>query len=225
MKISFTAMLLLCLFTTISFAQTELNTTSKRSEFGISIGFNTVTSSVTVQGSLATFDQKVKSKIRPGFSLGVMYRYRLNDLLVLRIQPELSFSEAEFYRNTPFGRNMLEREMINLDFPLHLVFEKANKKVSPSVSIGGRYRYDLGVEKYDVTDANGAPAGQVSLFREDDVLVDLGLGMAFKMEHFSFKPAFVYSRGLLNQSGKAIDMLYKSVYSNQFSVRFLFYGA
>lgn len=51
-------------------------------------------------------------------------------------------------------------------------------------------------------------------------IVEIGV----KMEKFTFKPEFVYSRGLLNQS-EDLSFVFKNIYTNQYSVRFLFYGS
>jgi len=222
MKISLIAMLLLCLSTSISFGQEETRT--KRSEFGISVGANAMTSSVKALESMLILDGNFKSEVKPGFSLGILHRYRLSNLLVLRTQAELSFTETEFYLDSEFVSFTNKREMVNIELPIHLVFEKNNKKRTPSAFVGGRYRYDVGGEEIVLTDENGMEIDKVPLFQRNDLLLDVGIGMAFKMEHFTFKPEFVYSRGLLNQKGE-LDMIYESIYSNQFSLRFVFYGS
>ena len=218
MKISLIAMVLLCLTTTISFAQEEAAT--KKSQFGISMGLNFSEASIKTSDPLPLFYNSVETKGRPGFSLGILYRYRLSDLLVLRAQGVISFTSHEFqYESDPFNDFSRNQEKVNLEFPLHLVFEKADKQIAPSVFVGCRYRYDVATEK----DAPSAGSPEIPFFREDDILVDVGLGVAFKMKTFTLKPELTYSRGVLNQAAE-IDPVFDRMYTNQYSFRVSFYG-
>ena len=204
-----------------SFAQNEYF--AKKHQYGISIGFHANKSSLKTLDAaaigLADEFNGVESRIGEGFELGIMYRYQINSFLAARTQAVISFAEDRFFfdANT-FPDATLARERVNLEFPLHLVFEKMDKKVSPSFFFGGRYKYDLAEStRWAIVD-----------FRNNDIALDIGAGLTFHYKRFKFKPELIYSRGLREQverestyqKGRAVD----SVFTNQFGLRLSFYN-
>lgn len=212
---------LVLLFLSLSlFSQQNI---SKKSQFGISLGLQADHSNIgLVDFSTIGFADElndVTSRTGAGFSIGVMYRYQLTSFVAARMQSVLSFaSDRFFFDATTIPDSELKRDMVNIELPLHFVFEKTDRKIAPSAFFGGRFRYDVAESKrWAIID-----------FKPYDFTVDVGVGVAFNLKHFKFKPELTYSRGLLNQvdqvseyqKGNAVD----EIFTNQFGLRFLFYN-
>jgi len=215
---------LLCLTYSIS---AQDNNLSQRSQFGISLQLNNSYTDITTAdfAAIGLFDEYegIESENAFGFGLGIMYRYQLTSFLATRLQGVLAFTEQAFLFNLNDGSFFRrKRELVAIELPLHFVFEKADKKIAPSAFFGARYSFDLAANAESTTNPIRGN------YRHDDFLVDAGVGVAFNLKLFTFKPEIVYSRGLMNQSPKdsgiQLDQAFESIYTNRFTLRLSFYN-
>lgn len=197
---------------------------TSRSQFGIMLELNNSQNKFNTNdfGSVGLADElnEVRSEKGLGIGIGISYAYELNDYVSLRSQAMISFLETRYIFDLNDDSNkVIKRETANVEMPIHVVFENDTKKVSPSVVLGARYRYDLSQNTL-TSKLSGNYSGY-------DILLDAGFGLGFQIENFRFKTELLYSRGLVNQIGenapRTLPSSLKDSYSNQFSLRFLFY--
>lgn len=197
---------------------------SSRSQLGITLELNNNQTRFNTNnfGSVGLADElnDVRSENGLGIGIGILYGYKLNDYVALRTQAILSFLESSYIFDLNNDANkVIKRETVNVEMPIHVVFENTSKKVSPSVILGARYRFDI-AQNTLTSKLSGNYTGY-------DVLLDAGVGVSFKIDDFRFKTELLYSRGLVNQIGenplRSLPASLKDSFTNQFSLRFLFY--
>lgn len=145
--------------------------------FGLnSTGFNVNTVSDIEQHG---FD-KITSNFGLGFGLGLVSNFRLNNSFDLRLTPTLSFTEREI--NYSFveeeGNQAQELEVTYIEFPLLVRYNfDYGERNNPYVIAGVNYARDLR--------STETVKGENILVRtkQNDVLGELGIGLARKMNH------------------------------------------
>ena len=207
----------------------ELDTESltpytKNSQFGIMLELNSSQADInTSEFTNLEFPSRVNGVSTQnglGIGIGILYGYEFNDFMTLRTQAMLSFLETSFTFDLAEELDKtLVRETVNLEFPLHLVLENVNKNISPSAVIGARYRHNLA--------RNTLSSKIVGNYSTNDVLLDAGVGLGFKIDNFRFKTELLYSRGLINQvaenTPRSLNNAISQNNTNQLSLRFMFY--
>ncbi len=131
----------------------------------------------------------------PGFSLGFIINYRLEELWDLRLTPKVAFYENklryEFTDDTPTDIHTVETTMV--EFPLLIKFKSERRENLRMYMIGG---VKPGIEasgKKDLENVNTEleiTGGNLS--------VDLGFGLDIYYPLFKFSPELRFSRGLVN---------------------------
>ena len=102
---------------------------------------------------------------------------------------------------------------------MHLVLEKTEGKVTPSLVLGARFRHNIA--------QNTVTSQLAGNYNSNDILLDGGAGLSFRFDNFRFKTELLYSLGLLNQIGDnaatTLQSALESSNNNQLALRFLFY--
>lgn len=196
--------------------------TSKKSEFGISLEVNTSNKNITLgdlDALMSNGFNGIEAQNSFGFGLGIMYQHQFNSFLAGRFQGVLVFLENELVYKDGFADFVRKQELVKVEFPLHLVLENKNKRIAPSFIMGGKYSYDLG--KKGATSSLGS-------FKNEDFLLDFGVGVTFKTKLFKFKPELIYSRGMINQVKKdlsaPLNNTLDKAFEDRFTLRFLFFN-
>jgi len=213
-----TLFLLFC----FSFSAAQSERSVRKSELGILLESNLSTPKFELSESVQNGTnpiQNIEGKAGIGFAIGVMYKYHLNDFLAVRTQPTLAFLERKFlYSFVNDISSERKEEALNIELPIHLVFEKTTKKYSPSLIVGGRYGYDI---------AANSRARQVNglNFRALELQLDVGVGLGINSKLFTIKPEIVYSKGIISQlpdSGFQTSG-FKNIKNDRIGIRLLFY--
>jgi len=208
--------------TSSTFSQFTLD--RKKSSFGISLDANVTSTKMTLsQKFLSIYDGKLvkaDSKLKPGFGLGIFYLYRFNEKFGLKTQANLSFLETivdfeiEGSLDQTFSR---QREQVFIELPISLIYENLNKKISPTFSLGGRLGYDITEESNAITTTED---NQIHLGLE------AGIGVAFSLNKFVFRPELILSNWMTEQSRfiGVPEESYERHGLGQMALRFSFYG-
>jgi len=208
---------------TEEFLYEELKPFAEKHHFGINLELNNSNPSAELNafGSIGLSDRlnDVRTDNGLGLSIGLLYGYEFNNFISLRTQAIISALETNYiYDLTEGGIETATRETVNVEFPVHVVFENLDKKVSPAAIFGARYRYDIA--------QNTLTSELTGNFTGYDILLDAGVGLGFQIDDFRFKTELLYSRGLVNQIGtKEPDDLGNAInssFTNQVSLRFIF---
>ena len=221
---SFVAFLLFIFVVQIATAQADLHV-PKRSQFGISLGAIYLKPEIKVSDweALGIVDQisSVTPQSAPGFELGIMYRHQLNNNFAFRMLGVLAFLESSIDYELPNNEKLTQtREMVTIELPVHMVFENTSRRFPLSAIAGFRYSVDVAQE--DDTSL------VTTNYRKNDLLYDLGAGIAFNFERFKMKPELIVSGGLLNQSDPEsvllTDRVVDELRNNRFTLRVSFYN-
>jgi len=183
---------------TEEFLYEELKPFAEKHHFGINLELNNSNPSAELNafGSIGLSDRlnDVRTDNGLGLSIGLLYGYEFNNFISLRTQAIISALETNYiYDLTEGGIETATRETVNVEFPVHVVFENLDKKVSPAAIFGARYRYDIA--------QNTLTSELTGNFTGYDILLDAGVGLGFQIDDFRFKTELLYSRGLVNQIG------------------------
>lgn len=201
----------------------ELKPFAEKHHFGTNLEFNNSTPSATLNdfGSVGLSDRlnDVRTDNGLGLSIGLLYGYEFNNFVSLRTQAIISVLETNYiYDLTEEVDEIATRETVNVEFPVHIVLENLDKKVSPAAVFGARYRYDIA--------QNTLTSELTGDFTGYDILLDAGVGLGFQIDDFRFKTELLYSRGLVNQIGAKepgdLGNALNRSFTNQVSLRFIF---
>lgn len=191
--------------------------------FGINFSLNSASPSTSLNdfGSVGLENRlnDVRTENGTGISIGLLYGYELNHLLSIRTQAIISSVKTRYLYDLLENRDQVaSRETVNIEFPIHVVLENLDRKISPSAVFGARYRYDIA--------QNTLSSELAGTFVGYDVLIDAGVGVGFQVADFRFKTELLYSRGLVNQIGNKefgeLGSALNNSFTNQLSLRFLF---
>ena len=196
---------------------------AEKHHFGIILDLNSANADFNLNDfnsvGLSSRLNDVRADNGQGISIGLLYGYEFNHFVSLRTQALLSSVKTSYIYDIIENEDQVaNRETLNIEFPVHLVFENLKKKVSPAAVIGARYRYDIA--------QNTISSELTGTFTGYDFLLDAGLGLGFQIDNFRFKTELLYSRGLVNQIGEKepgdLGRALNSSFTNQLSLRFLF---
>ncbi len=214
----------LCLLPLLLTAQNEEIKIDKW-DFGILFGTNGTRSNIeTYPSSEIGFSNELKSveSIRgAGPELGILLAYHCTPLLSVKTEPSLGLTETSYVFNFE-GVEIFSRthESVNMELPLHLLIEPQGKKFTPAFTVGGRYVKDL-------TNTSQLSAIGNFPFAQEDIMLDVGLGVAASFKKFKMRYEFMYSKGLLNQSvselAPAANNPFSEVFNNRLRARLVFY--
>lgn len=196
-----------------------------RWDFGILIGTNGTKSKIETYSlneiGFANELSSVNVNRGAGPELGILASYHCSSLLSIKTEPSIAFTEVSYMFDFAGEETLLRvRESVNMELPLHLLIESQTKKFTPAFTLGARYVTDF------ANDTGNRTTDNIS-FEQEDIMLDLGLGIAATFKKFKVRYEFMYSKGLLNQaiSGipPSVNNPFSEVFNNRLRGRLVFY--
>jgi hypothetical protein len=189
--------------------------------FGIAMGLNVADYKI-YNAPLTPANDSVKyirTKIGPGFNLGIIGNYQFHKYFDLRLIPTLSFSDKEISYQVINTSNQITKDIssIYLDFPLQLRFKSEPiKDFRVYVIAGGRYDYDL------ASNVKARRADDILKVKKNDVAAELGVGFMIYFPYFIMSPEIKVSRGVINILAQTPGLLYSRTIQSLYSRTFTF---
>jgi len=201
-------------------AQFNYNEMSKKTiYFGIAMGLNVADFKI-INAPLTPANDSIKyirTKVGPGFNLGIIGNYQFHKYFDLRFIPTLSFSDKNIVytgvNNTQITKDI---SSIYLDFPLQLRFKSDPIKDFRIYGIAGmRYDYDL------ASNVKARKADDIIKLQKNDVAAELGIGFMIYFPYFILSPEIKVSRGVVNILSQTPGLIYsrtmQAIYSRTFT--------
>lgn len=180
------------------------NYDTKRLTYGFLIGIHSTAYQIKYSDTFVTqaFDSvyAVEPSWSPGFSLGFIVNYRLEELWDLRITPKVAFYENKLryvftYTSDP-NRPAMEEEVVEttmVEFPILLKFKSERREnlrmymiggIKPGIEASGKKDIENVTTALEVTGAN--------------LSLDVGFGLDIYYPLFKFSPEIRFSRGIVD---------------------------
>jgi len=202
-------------------AQFNYNEMGKKTiYFGIAMGLNVgdfkiINAPLSPQNDSVRY---IRTKIGPGFNLGIIGNYQFHKYFDLRFIPTLSFSDKNIVY-TDLHNNQITKDIssIYLDFPLQLRFKSDPIKDFRVYGITGiRYDYDL------ASNVKARRADDIIKLQKNDVAAELGVGFMIYFPYFILSPEFKVSRGFVNILSQTPGLIYSRTMQALYSRTFTF---
>ncbi|MBS1680483.1 MAG: PorT family protein [Bacteroidetes bacterium] len=201
------------------------NYDDRKISYGFAIGIHTSSYQVKYSDKFVTpkFDtvQSVQPVFLPGFSLGFLVNYRINEFLDLRLMPKAGFYSHKLYyyfTNAPTQSQLIESTLVEM--PLLLKYKSMRRGNVRMYMLGG---ITPAFEASGKNDIGNSTAG-LSI-QKHNVSLDMGLGFDFYFPFFKFSQEIRFSRGVSNMLGDkqtAYSDPIKRLNTNTISVYFIF---
>lgn len=158
---------------------------------------------------------------KPGFALGFIINYKLNDVLDLRLTPSVGFYEHEVtYRytdNSPQESRLVETTMV--EFPVLLKYKSARR--------GNVRMYMVGGVKpaFEASGQKEMENSETLEVKTTNLHLEAGFGFDLYFPLFKFSPEIRYSRGIVDMLGNRTNPFGRPldrVNTNTITVYFLF---
>jgi hypothetical protein len=160
------------------------------------------------------------AEFSPGFSLGFLVNYRVNEFLDLRIMPKAGFYTHKLrYTYTDETTNVQFVESTHVELPLLLKYKSMRRGNVRMYMIGG---ITPGLElsgKNEIKSSSGLD------IRTSNVQLEGGLGFDFYFPLFKFSQEIRFARGIMNVLGDDPSVYsdpLKRLNTNTISVYFVF---
>jgi hypothetical protein len=202
------------------------NYDQRKLTYGFLIGLHTTSYQLKYSDAFADptrFDtlHSVIPSWKPGFSLGFIVNYRLNDVLDLRLTPKVAFYEHEVtYRytdNTPSESRLVETTMVEMPLLLKYKSERRGNVrmymiggVKPAIQASGQKEFENS-ETLEVKTSN--------------FHLEAGFGFDLYYPLFKFSPEIRFSRGIvdiLEDRNNPFGQPLRRVNTNTLTIYFLF---
>lgn len=188
--------------------------------FGIALGvnmadFKIIHSPVQSQNDSIRY---FKSKLGPGFNLGIIANYQFHKYFDLRFIPTLSFSDKGIeYEDLNHSIVKKTISSIYLDFPLQIRFKSDPiKDFRVYVIAGIRYDYDL------ASNVKARKADDIIKLGKHDAAGEYGLGFMIYFPYFILSPEIKVSHGFINIHAPTQGLIYSRVIERMYSRTFTF---
>jgi hypothetical protein len=137
------------------------------------------------------------AEFSPGFSLGFLVNYRINEFLDFRLMPKAGFYTHKLrYTYTDETTDIQLVETTHVEFPLLLKYKSMRRGNVRMYMIGG---ITPGFELSGKNDIQGSNAS-IDIKRSN-VQVEGGIGFDFYFPLFKFSQEIRFARGLVNMLG------------------------
>lgn len=177
------------------------NYDERKISYGFSIGLHTSSYQVNYSEKFTSKAYDTLSSIQPqffpGFSLGFLVNYRINEFFDLRLMPKAGFYSHRltyYFTNRTTQYQMVETTLV--EFPLLLKFKSMRRGNVRMYMIGGITPAFEASGKNDVGNASGT----LPIVRRN-ISLDAGIGFDFYFPLFKFSPELRFSRGIANMLG------------------------
>jgi hypothetical protein len=161
--------------------------------FGFTVGLNTMDFNVDLSGDSLYADV---SRLSPGFNVGIVSNFKLNDYFDIRILPGITFGQRKisYHKNKKIFNDDNKIESSFLEFPMIIKYKSRRiNNFRPYLIGGANYRIDLAARKeYDEGD-------KVYLrLRRSDIYYEVGFGIDFYNKYFKFSTELKLAVGILD---------------------------
>lgn len=177
------------------------NYDERKFSYGFSIGLHTSSYQLNYSDKFVSKAYDTVSSIQPqflpGFSLGFLVNYRINDLLDLRVMPKAGFYSHRltyFFTNRTTQYQLVETTLV--EFPILLKFKSVRRGNVRMYMIGGITPAFEASGKNDIGNATGT----IPILRRN-VSLEAGMGFDFYFPLFKFSPEIRFARGIVNMLG------------------------
>lgn len=172
------------------------NYDDKQMHYGFTIGLNATRFKYTLSDYYLASDsfQSITAKRVPGFSLGFVVSYRLNDFFDLRLLPTVAFYERDLiFKGMKSGLETPEvTESTFIELPLVVKYKSQRRRNLRMYMVGGiKPGIEVGAKKKD----KRASELRTQNF---DFSIDYGFGFDIYYPLFKFSPEIRFSHGILN---------------------------
>jgi len=200
------------------------NYDSRVISYGFMIGIHTSAYQVKYADKFVTpqYDtvSSVMAEFAPGFSLGFLVNYRVNEFLDLRIMPKAGFyTHTLHYTYTDETTDVQFIESTHVELPLLLKYKSMRRGNVRMYMIGG---ITPGLElsgKNEVKSSSGLD------IKKGNIQLEGGLGFDFYFPLFKFSQEIRFARGIVNVLGDDTSIYsdpLKRLNTNTISVYFVF---
>jgi len=172
--------------------------------YGFMIGLHTSAYQVTYADQFVTnkYDtvSSVMAEFSPGFSLGFLVNYRVNEFLDLRLMPKAGFYTHKLrYTYTDETTNVQMVESTHVELPLLLKYKSMRRGNVRMYMIGG---VTPGLE---LSGKNEIKTSGLDI-RKSNVQLEGGIGFDFYFPLFKFSQEIRFARGVMNVLGNDPSM-------------------
>jgi hypothetical protein len=192
--------------------------------YGFMIGLHTSAYQVTYADEFVTpqYDtvSSVMAQFSPGFSLGFLVNYRVNEFLDFRVMPKAGFYTHKLrYTYTDESTDQQFIESTHVELPFLLKYKSMRRGNVRMYMIGG---ITPGIElsgKNEIKSSSGLD------IRKSNVQLEGGLGFDFYFPLFKFSQEIRFARGIMNVLGDDPSVYsdpLKRLNTNTVSVYFVF---
>ncbi len=192
--------------------------------YGFMIGLHTSAYQVTYADVFVTpkFDtvSSVMAQFSPGFSLGFLVNYRINEFLDFRVMPKAGFYTHKLrYTYTDESTDQQYIESTHVELPFLLKYKSMRRGNVRMYMIGG---ITPGIElsgKNEIKSSSGLD------IRKSNVQLEGGIGFDFYFPLFKFSQEIRFARGIINVLGDDPSVYsdpLKRLNTNTISVYFVF---
>ena len=169
--------------------------------YGFSIGLHTSSYQIKYSDKFVSkpYDtvHSVQPVFLPGFSLGFLVNYRLNEFLDLRLMPKAGFYTHKlyyYYTNAPTQSQLVETTLV--EFPLLLKYKSVRRGNVRMYMIGGITPAFEASGKNDIANSSAGLSIQ-----KRNLSLDAGFGFDFYFPLFKLSQEIRFSRGIVNMMG------------------------
>ena len=198
---------------------------NRKFSYGFVIGLHTSAYQLKYADQFVTqnFDtvHSVQSTFSPGFSLGFLVNWRLNEVLDLRLMPKAGFYVHKliyYYTDNSSKTQTIETTMV--EFPLLLKYKSMRRGNVRMYMIGGITPSIEASGKNDIQSSTSNLA-----IKSRNLSIDAGIGFDFYFPLFKLSQEIRFSRGIVNMLGddqSVYSAPIKYLNTNTISVYFIF---
>ncbi len=173
--------------------------------FGFTVGLNTMDFNADLSGDFYAKDSLHAdvSRLSPGFNVGIVSNFKLNDYFDLRILPGITFGQRtiSYHKDGKIFSDDKKIESSFLEFPMIIKYKSRRiNNFRPYLVGGANYRIDLAARKeYDNYDKPFCPEDIVFLrFKGSDIYYEVGFGIDFYNKYFKFSTELKLAVGMFD---------------------------
>jgi len=171
----------------------------KKFHFGFALGVNSADFNYAINLGSTNTDSVINISVnsQPGFNLGIVSSWNINENIHVRFIPSLSFQEREFEYNYMLKGVVTKRvsrlESTTLDFPI--ILKLRTKRINNWAAFfltGMQYSLDLASQSGTAIDLNNP----ISKMKQHDFSYQFGGGFDFFQEYFKLGLELKISNGI-----------------------------
>lgn len=198
----------------------------KKIHFGFTLALNSNDFRLRMHENFLNIDtlQRVSIKRFPGFILGGIANWRINDNFDLRVLPSIAFAQRNISYTfvNPANNRTVKIESVYLEVPLLIKFKTKRFRNHRFYTIAGvKYSYDLASN----IDANRSLADPVVAVYPNSLSYEVGCGLDIYFPYFKFSPEIKLTNSFTNvlvKDGYVYTEAFDGLWSRIFNFSFHF---